>query len=125
MKTIKKCQSCGGTKFCRNVETYYTSGSALGRAPGARGKDEYSTFLYCVICSGTEIEKVLEPCVICGSEAPAVAVDICNRNYDITGMYDYAPGMSNSVNVCLGCNSALDKKIESLMVEAFEAGGFE
>jgi len=124
MVTEKRCKRCGGKVRRTGADAGYSTAQELGRPAGAKGRDEFIVFEACVDCGWTDYEEVPVPCHICGGE-PVEEIDLCARNHEVTGMYEWVPGLPTTVNICGNCGKALDAEITRLMKEACEEGGFE
>ena len=112
---------CGGQLEYKS-ETGYISARELGRPGGAKGGDTWVVWYECDNCHTTrgELHLIPEPCHICKGE-PAQQYDMCQFSELVTGMYEWVPGIDNSVNLCLNpaCFQALEKKVARIMSETF------
>ena len=124
--TRKTCKECGGEIVRKGVDCGYSSAKSLGRPAGAKGRDEFAILEICQDCGGGKYEILPVPCHICGGTGTEY-VDIAGRSNDITGIFDYVPGLPSSVNLCgkPDCGQNLNAEIDRLVTEAFDAGGYE
>jgi len=127
LTTKLKCITCGSFNVSRKgVDCGYSTASELNRPSGAKGRDEFAVIETCDDCGSCDLAESPLPCHICGN-APITGCDLCNQNHEVTGMFEWVPGMPNAVNLCANpaCLTALNNKIKAVMDAAFEEGGFE
>lgn len=121
LSTKKTCRACGSTRI-RQVahDLGYTSARELGRPAGAKGRDEFVCYLSCEDCGGVDIVDTPSPCFICGKD-PDEAVDLCHFCEEVTGLYEWVPGLPNTVNLCEQpkCREVLASRVKKIMAEAF------
>lgn len=125
MKMVKKCDKCGGYNIRRTGHNLgYTSAEDLGRPAGAKGRDEFIIVDVCADCGSVCISEVSEPCYICGGD-PVEGINMSARNEIVTGIYEWVPGLPNTVNLCgaADCSKQLNERIIRAMDEAFGQGG--
>ena len=120
LKTIPANCECGG-EIIQKVETGYVSARELGRPAGAKGSDTWTAWHECAKCGKVQApRRKPEPCHICGSEKHLTQYDMCQMCELVTGMYEWVPGIDNSVNLCSNpnCFRAMERKIKKIMRNA-------
>jgi len=118
MKMIENPVCECGVKFTLKTETGYMSARSLGRPGGAKGEDTWAQWYECPGCGKIcgELPQIPESCHICGNPSPVQEHDLCTVCEEVTGMWEWVPGIENSVNTCgEKCSAALKTKVGRIM----------
>ena len=112
---------CGET-YEEKIKTGYMSARSLGRPRGAKGKDTWEAWFECPGCGKIciELPRIPEPCYVCGNPKPIKEHNMISICEEVTGMYEWVPGIANTVNTCgEDCLSTLKEKVDQIMGQAF------